>query len=67
MEFTWGFETLSYTFLYVVHFMQEHGITFNGTFYSFFNIEIAALIAGFVLSRLPIWGDTDAHTIGDDD
>lgn len=67
MDISSAFETLVISLTYVIQWNQLHGFTLFGTFYSFFNIEIAALLAGFVLTHLPIWGDTEFVYIGDDE
>lgn len=66
MDISSAFESLTITFTLVIQWMQNHGFTLFGTYYSFFNIELAALLAGFVLTHLPIWGDTEFEYIGDD-
>lgn len=66
MDITFAFESLVVAFQYVIHWMQTHGFSLFGTYYSFFNIEVAALLVGFVLTHLPVWGDTEFEYIGDD-
>lgn len=66
MDISSAFESLVNVFNMIIHSMQTHGITLFGTYYSFFNIELAILLGGFVLSHLPIWGDSEFDDIGDD-
>ena len=51
MDISSAFESLTITFTLVIQWMQNHGFTLFGTYYSFFNIELAALLAGFVLTH----------------
>ena len=67
MDISLAFETFAITFQYIIRWMQVHGFTLFGVYYSFFDIEIAGLVVGFVLTHLPVWGDTEFEFLGDDD
>lgn len=67
MDISDAFTTLTIIFSDIILWNQTHGFTLFGTFYSFFNIEIAALIAGFVLTHLPVWGDTKFEEVDSDE